>query len=73
MEDWKGLIEGVRLHPGLHLDILHLLKDGLDEASQEDIRVVWDALETDGLVQVGLHPEDWDGEERIGKTGGEGG
>ena len=53
MEDWKGLIEGVRLHPGLHPAYVTVLKDDLDEASQEDIRVIWDALQTDGQFSVG--------------------
>ena len=47
------LAEGVRLHPGLHLEYVDVLKDDLDEASQEDIRVIWDALQTDGQFSVG--------------------
>ena len=52
-EGWKALAEGVRLHPGLLLSCVTVLKDDLDEASQEDIKVMWDALETDGWFGVG--------------------
>ena len=38
------LAEGVRLHPGLGLDLVTVLKDDLDEARKEDIRVIWDAF-----------------------------
>ena len=48
-----------------------MLKDGLDEARKEDIRVVWDALET-GRVWVDLDHEK-DEEEEIEKTEGEAG
>ena len=53
-EGWKAIAEGVRLHPGLRLNCVTVLKDDLDEASQEDIRVMWDALETDGRFVVVL-------------------
>ena len=50
---WKVLVEGVRLHPGLRLDDFAVLKSDLDEASREDIRVMWDALDAeDGEVIV---------------------
>ena len=71
VEGWKALAEGVRLHPGLLLGYFSVLKDGLDEARKEDIRVVWDALET-GRVWVDLDPEK-DEEEEIEKTEGEAG
>ena len=71
MEGWKALAEGVRLHPGLLLGYFSVLKDGLDEARKEDIRVVWDALET-GRVWVDLDHEK-DEEEEIEKTEGEAG
>ena len=45
VEGWKALAEGVRLHPGLLLGYFSVLKDGLDEARKEDIRVMWDALD----------------------------
>ena len=51
-EGWKVLAEGVRLHPGLHLDGVNVEKDDLDEASQEDIRVLWDALKTGSEFSV---------------------
>ena len=44
------LAEDMRLHPGLLLTCVELLKD---EASEEDIRVLWDALDTD------LETEKW--------------
>ena len=48
-EGWKALAEGVRLHPGVRPTYVTILKDDLDEASKEDIRVIWDALETYGF------------------------
>ena len=48
-EGWKALAEGVRLHPGVRPTFVTVLKDDLDEASKEDIRVIWDALETYGF------------------------
>ena len=49
-EGWKALAEGVRLHPlRLRPAYVTVLKDDLDEASKEDIRVIWDALETYGF------------------------
>ena len=39
---WNELAEGVRLHPGLQLTYVHVLKPTLDEASKEDIRIIWD-------------------------------
>ena len=56
---WNELAEGVRLHPGLLLTYVHVLKPTLDEASKEDIRVIWDALEPNGYLIVELEdPED---------------
>ena len=60
-EGWKALAEGVRLHPGLHPAYVTVLKDDLDEASKEDIRVVWDALKTDGHFSV-VDPSQLDGQ-----------
>ena len=54
-EGWKVLAEGVRLHPECRLSYVALLKDDLDDASQEDIRVMWDALETGGQFYVELN------------------
>ena len=53
-EGWKALAEGVRLHPGFDPEYVSVLKDDLDEASREDIRVIWDALKTDGQFSVGV-------------------
>ena len=65
------LAEGVGLHPDLLLDEFTLLKDDLEEASQEDIRVIWDALTLSGKVKVKLDPECPSG--RVKKTEGEAG
>ena len=70
-EGWKMLAEGVGLHPDLLLDEFTLLKDDLEEASQEDIRVIWDALTLSGKVKVKLDPECPSG--RVKKTEGEAG
>ena len=48
----------MRLHPGLLLKYVFVTKDALDEASKEDMRVLWDALKTDGEFEVGLLEED---------------
>ena len=60
-EGWKALAEGVRLHPGVRPTFVTVLKDDLDEASKEDIRVVWDALKTDGHFSV-VDPSQLDGQ-----------
>ena len=52
-EGWKVLAEGVRLPPRLRLWAVKGLKADLEEASQEDIRVLWDALKTDGRFTAG--------------------
>ena len=64
-EGWKVVAEGVRLHPGLVIEYVAALKDDLEEASHEDIRVIWDAIETDGMFVVE--------EEEVVKTEGGGG
>ena len=48
------LAEGLRLHPGLLLDKVTILKEDLEDASKEDIRVIWDALSraVDVLVKL---------------------
>ena len=57
-DGWRVLAEGMRLHPGLLLKYVFVTKDALDEASKEDMRVLWDALKTDGELEVGLLEED---------------
>ena len=46
--------EAVRLHPGLVIEYVAALKDDLDEASHEDIRVIWDPIETAGMPVCSL-------------------
>ena len=64
-EGWKVVAEALRLHPGVVIEYVAALKDDLDEASHEDIRVIWDAIETDGMFVVE--------EEEVVKTEGGGG
>ena len=71
-EGWKVLAEGVKLYPSLPLKFFAVQKDDLDEASQEDIRVMWDAVEPSGGVSVGRDPEE-DDYEWVDKNEGEGG
>ena len=71
-EGWKVLAEGVKLYPSLPLKFFAVQKDDLDEASQEDIRVMWDAVEPSGGVSVGRDPEG-DDYEWVDKNEGEGG
>ena len=68
-EGWKMLAEGVRLQPDLLLDKFTLLKDDLDEAGNEDIRVIWDSLTLSGEVKVKLAPKH--PSEKVKKTDGE--
>ena len=62
-EGWKALAEGVTLHPGLRFNSSYVLKDALDGARREDIRVIWDALEMmteeeiDGTMRGGISVE----------------
>ena len=74
-EGWKVVAEGVRLHPGLVRKCVAALKCDLGEASHEDIRVIWDAIETDGMFVVArleeVHP-DHDAEEVVKTEGGGG-
>ena len=51
---------------------LTLLKDDLDEAKKEDIRVMWDAVKPSGWVCVELDPKKYNHEE-VEKTEGEAG
>ena len=53
-EGWKVVAEAVRLHPGLVIEYVAALKDDLDEASHEDIRVIWDPIETAGMPVCSL-------------------
>ena len=62
------LAEGVRLHPGVFLHKVTVLKEDLDKASKEDIRVIWDALGLSGAVIVELDP-DRRANEKVKKTG----
>ena len=67
-EGWKVLAEEVRLHHGLLLWCVSVMKDDLDEATQEDIRVMWDALETYGWFHVMLIEGDgWSNNENVQK------
>ena len=70
-EGWKVVAEALRLHPGVVIEYVAALKDDLDEASHEDIRVIWDAMETDGVFIVWLEEDHlW---EEVVKTEGGGG
>ena len=51
------------------LDKFTLLKDDLDEAGKEDIRVIWDSLTLSGEVKVKLAPKH--PSEKVKKTDGE--
>ena len=74
VEGWKALVEGMRLHPGLLLRELLVAKDYLGEERKEDIRVMWDALETGGWILVDLDTEDFMRTyEEVKKTEGEAG
>ena len=50
-EGWKMLAEGMK--PDLFLSKVTVLKEDLDEASKEDMRMIWDALLLSGVVIVG--------------------
>ena len=71
-EGWKTLEEGLRLHPGLLLRELNVSKDYLREERMEDIRVMWDALETGGWIRVEL-ASGGSYDEQVWKTEGEAG
>ena len=61
-------MEGMKLQPSMRLNWFIVLKDLLDEAKKEDLRVIWDAvLSSSGQVSVDL---DLDGEtyEEVEKT-----
>ena len=66
-EGWKMLAEGLSLHPGLGLNKVTVLKEDLEEANKEDIRVIWDALLLSGVVSVELDPGNH-GRETVTKT-----
>ena len=66
-EGWKMLAEGLSLHPGLGLNKVTVLKEDLEEANKEDIRVIWDALLLSGVVSVELDPGNH-GREKVTKT-----
>ena len=78
-EGWKALVEGMKLQPSLRLNWFIVLKDALDEATKEDVRVIWEAVvDPSGRVSVdldleGLHGQPGDTFEEVEKTEGEAG
>ena len=78
-EGWKALVEGMKLQPSLRLNCFIVLKDALDEAKKEDVRVIWEAVvDPSGRVSVdldleGLHGQPGDTFEEVEKTEGEAG
>ena len=64
-EGWKMLAEGMK--PDLFLSKVTVLKEDLDEASKEDMRMIWDALLLSGVVIVGTTVR----RDKVKKTEGE--
>ena len=50
-ERWGLLAEGLESHPGL-LEAIEIQKASMEDASMEDLRVLWDALRPNGLLEV---------------------
>ena len=68
-EDWRLLAEGLKSHPGV-VKAAFTVKESLDNASKEHLRVLWDALRPNGILGM-FHMVDGILEEPLRKGDGE--